>query len=321
MTSLKISSLFNFDDWNCSVIVKLFNFFSKRKIEYVTADKADILFILFYNINIKKKKTINFFFKKFKIERFPNIDIYSLNRSYQPIRIFFSFENCRYESVKADYYITPDLGVVNENHLRFPFWKDCIDWSITENIYRDKDTLNSRRFGSYWDIEKLLNPFGDDFLKKKKEFCFITSYLAEPKKSIYLKFSEHFKVKGYGPYFNKHILNHNSSNFKTYDVLKNYAFNLCPHNSLYPGYYDEKLANAFIARCLPFTWADKNINFDFNDKAFVNLIDYASSNYEEICHLIKDEVFLKKFSFEPLFLKKPDLENEKKFIQKILSNF
>jgi len=321
MTSLKISSLFNFDDWTSSVIFKLFNSLSKKKIQYVNADKADILFIGPYDINSIKKKTINFFLKKFKIEKFPNIDIYSLNRTYQPIRVFFSFENCRYESVKADYYITPDLGVVNENHLRFPFWKDCIDWSITENIYRDKDTLNSRRFGSYWDIEKLLNPLGDDFLKKKKEFSFITSYLTEPKKSIYLKFSEHFKVNGYGPYFNKNILNHNSSNFKTYDVLKNYAFNLCPHNSLYPGYYDEKLVNAFIAKSLPFTWADKNINFDFNDRAFINLIDYASSNYEEICHLIKDEVFLKKFSSESLFLKKPDLENEKKFVLKILSNF
>ena len=321
MTSLKISSLFNFDDWNSSVIVKLFNFFSTRKIEYVTADKADILFIGPYDINSIKKKTINFFLKKFKIEKFPNIDIYSLNRSYQPIRVFFSFENCRYDSVKADFYITPDLGVVNENHLRFPFWKDCIDWSVTENIYRDKDTLNPRRFGSYWDIEKLLNPLGDDFLKKNKEFCFITSNLTEPKKSIYLKFSQHFKVNGYGPYFNKHILNHNASDFKTYDVLKNHAFNLCPHNSLYPGYYDEKLVNAFISKSLPITWADKNINFDFNDKAFINLIDYTSSNYDEACNLIKDEVFLKKFSLEPLFLKKPDLEKEKKFILKILSNF
>ena len=82
--------------------------------------------------------------------------------------------------------------------------------------------------------------------------------------------------------------------FKIYDVLKNYSFNLCPHNSLYPGYHDEKIVNAFISKSLAVTWADKNINFDFNDKAFINLIDYSSSNYEEICLLIKDENFLRK---------------------------
>jgi hypothetical protein len=203
--------------------------------------------------------------------------------------------------------------------LRFPFWKDCLDWSILENIYRDKNTLNARRFGSYWNVEKLLNPLGEDFLKKRREFCIITSNLIEPKKSLYLKFSQHFKVDGYGPYFNKNISNHNNSDFKTYDILKKYAFNLCPHNSLYPGYYDEKLVNAFISKSLPFTWADKNINFDFNDRAFINLIDYAPSNYEEICSLIKDDYFLKKFSTEPLLLKKPDLDKEKKFISQILS--
>jgi hypothetical protein len=81
----------------------------------------------------------------------------------------------------------------------------------------------------------------------------------------------------------------------------------------------KKLVNAFISKSLPFTWADKNINFDFNDRAFINLIDYAPSNYEEICSLIKDDYFLKKFSTEPLLLKKPDLDKEKKFISQILS--
>lgn len=321
MSSLKVSSIFNFNDWRSSVIIKLFNSLSKKKIEYVNPGMADILFVGPYDINSVKKRVVNSLFKKLNITQFPNIDIYSLKRKYNPIRIFFSFENYRYESIKADYYITPDLGVVNNNHLRFPFWKDCIDWSISEGIFRNRNTLNSHRFGSYWDLNNLLKPFGEDYLKKKREFCIISSHLIEPKKSIYLKFLQHFKVDGYGPYFNKTISNHNSSDFKIYDVLKNYSFNLCPHNSLYPGYYDEKIVNAFVSKSLPVTWADKNINFDFNDKAFINLIDYSSSNYEEICLLIKDENFLRKFSREPLLLKKPNLEEEKSFVLKILSNF
>ena len=321
MSSLKISSLFGFNDWSSSVLIKLLGSMSKKKIEYVDPTMADILFIGPYDINSIKRRVVSSLVKKINITQFPNIDIYSFKRDYNPIRVYSSFENYRYGNIKADYYITPDLGVVNENHLRFPFWKDCIDWSSSEDIFRDKNTGNAVRFGSYWNLDQLLDPFGEEFLKKKKEFCIISSHLMEPKKSIYLKFSEHFKVNGYGPYFNKKISNHNSSNFKINDLLEKYSFNLCPHNSLYPGYYDEKIGNAFLSKSLPITWADKNINIDFNDKAFVNLIDYVSSDYEDICSLMKDEYFLRKFSKEPLLLKKPDLEKEKSFVLKILSNF
>ena len=324
MTTIKISSLFNFADWNSSVIFKLFASLSKKKIEYVDPDQADILIIGPYDINSVKKRSTNFLLKKLKIlklqEKFPNLDIYSFKRNYKPLRIFFSFENFRYDSIKADYYITSDLGVSSENHLRFPSWKDYIDWSVSEDIYRDKNTLNSHRFGSYWNIDDLIKPLGEDFLRRKKEFCIFSSHLVEPRKSIYLKFSKNFNVDGYGPYFNKSIKSHNSSDFKTQDILKDYAFNLCPQNSLYPGYYTEGLVNAFVSKTLPVTWADKNINLDFNEKSFINLLDYTSSNYDEICQLMKDQYFLKKFVTEPLLLQKPDLKNEKLFVQKILSN-
>jgi len=56
MTTIKISSLFNFADWNSSVIFKLFNLLSKKKIEYVDPDQADILIIGPYDINSVKKK-------------------------------------------------------------------------------------------------------------------------------------------------------------------------------------------------------------------------------------------------------------------------
>ena len=325
MKTIKISSLFNFADLNSSIIFKLFESLSKKKIEYVNPGQEDILFIGPYDINSIKKRSINFFLEKLKIlklrEKFPNIDIYSFKRNYKPLRIFFSYENCRYDSIKADYYITSDFGVFTENHLRFPSWMDYIDWSASENIYRNSNTLNSHRFGSYWNLDDLVKPLGEDFLRKKKEFCMFTSHLIEPRKSIYLKFSKNFKVDGYGPYFNKSIKNHNYSDFKTQNILKDYAFNLCPQNSLYPGYYTEGLVNAFVSKVLPVTWADKNINLDFNEKSFINLLDYTSSNYEEICNLMKDQNFLKKFAVEPLLFKKPNLEKEKNFIQKIISNF
>jgi hypothetical protein len=38
-----------------------------------------------------------------------------------------------------------------------------------------------------------------------------------------------------------------------------------------------------------------------------------------MCELLKDDIFLKKFTQEPLCFNKPNLDKEKKFINKIIS--
>ena len=86
--------------------------------------------------------------------------------------------------------------------------------------------------------------------------------------------------------------------------MKNYAFNLCPHNSLFPGYYEEKVPDAYLSKCLPITWADQNIDYDFNPRSFVNLIEYTKDNYASLIENLKSESFLKKFIDKPLFIKK-----------------
>jgi hypothetical protein len=65
---------------------------------------------------------------------------------------------------------------------------------------------------------------------------------------------------------------------------------------------------------------DNNVNNDFNDKAFVNLNNFFYDDFESIMNLLKDPLFLKKFTSEPLLKKKPDLKKEKTFINKILSS-
>jgi hypothetical protein len=103
--------------------------------------------------------------------------------------------------------------------------------------------------------------------------------------------------------------------------MKNYAFNLCPENSMFPGYYSEKVLDAFIAKCLPVTWADSNIRIDFNQNAFVNLNEYMDHSIKDLFVLLKDDQFLLKYTKEPLLLDKPNLNFENKFVANILSNF
>jgi hypothetical protein len=326
MKKLKISSLWNStleSELNNLVIINLIKIISKREIEFVPLSKCDLVIFGPHEsqsiFNYVKRRTLDSIKKRTDAidKYFPNIDFYLLNRKIKPIKIFLSWENYTFPNIKYDFAITTHLGMNNKNHLRFPFWKEVIDWSHL-GIHREL-SASAKRFGSYYKINDLMNPNENKFINKNRKICLFAGHLIEPRRSLYSKLSEHFVVDGYGPYFNKKIKNHSLSNFNKKDVMKDYAFNLCPENSLSAGFYNEKVPDAFLGSCLPITWADNNINHDFNEKSFVNLLNYAKDNYEEICNLLKDENFLKKHIDQPLLLKEPSLNNETNFINKIIS--
>lgn len=319
MNNIKYSILWAHDIEN-TVFFNLLKNLSKKKFKKTKISDADIVFLGPYDNTSFKRKFLNKICSSLGIKNnfFSNLDIYSIKRSYVPLRIFMSHENYRPINFSYDFSITPNLGIDDENHFRFPSWKDYIDWSDYE-IFRENNTLNALRFGEYYNQKYLLEPLSDSFMKKKRDICLFTSHMNEPRRSLFSLFSKYFKVDGYGPYFERKIKNHNMSNFKKKNIMQKYAFNLCPHNSLFPGYYEEKIPDAFLSKCLPISWADQNIKIDFNPKSFVNLLNYVPSDYTGIIKELKSDEFLKKFSNEPLILKEVDLEKEIKFVNKILS--
>jgi len=318
VNNIKISFLWS-ENIKQSILFSLINFLSKKKIEIVPPSNADLLILGPYDHSSFKRRCFNILNKRIKNinQKFPNLDIYSLNRNYKPIRLFVSSENYVPIDFKYDFSITCSLGIVDDNHLRFPVWKDDIDWSH-EGFFRENSS-NTQRFGSFHNIEDFIKSQGKIFMEKKKIFCLFSSHLREPRKSLFTQISKSFLIDGFGPYFNKNLQSHNNNKFKKKDIMKNYAFNLCPENSLYPGYYTEKIPDAFLGKCLPVSWVDQNVDVDFNKKAFINMLDYTKDNYVTMCELLKDDIFLKKFTSEPLCFSKPNLDKEKKFINKIIS--
>jgi hypothetical protein len=316
MKKIKISTLWT-GDLKGSLIIKLIQHTSKKEIEIVSPKDSDILIFGPYDTLILKRKFFNFTRKKLKFidNIFPNIDLYLLKRKMKPIRIFYSHENYYFPDVKYDFSITSHFGLNGETHLRFPLWKELINWDHL-GLKRELSAF-IERFENFYSIKDLMSPQDDFFLKKERKICLLSSHLDEPRKSMLFNFSKNFTVDGYGPYFNKNIKNHNSNPLSKKEILKKYAFNLCPENSLYPGYYTEKVPEAFLGKCLPLAWADNNINQDFNEKSFVNLLNYSKDNYLEISNLLKDESFLNKYSTEPLLLNEPNLNKEINFIKKI----
>lgn len=318
MKKIKISTLWIPDIKN-SLIFKLIEYVSKREIEIVSIENSDIVIFGPYDTQSLKRRLINFAERKISsiYNIFPNIDLYLLNRKIKPIRIFYSHENFSFPKVKYDFSITSHFAINNDKHLRFPLWKDLINWGHL-GITREKNKF-IRRFGDFYNIKDMTYPQGDAFLNKERKICLITSHLDEPRKSMYSSISKNFIIDGYGSYFDKQIKNHNDSKLNKKEILKKYAFNLCPENSLFPGYYTEKVPEAFLSKTLPISWMDNNVSFDFNEKSFINLLNYSKDNYLEIIYLLKDDNFLKKFTNEPLLLREPNLENEILFVKKIIN--
>ena len=304
-----------------TLVFKLIEKLTTANIKFTNLSEADLIFYgpyyNFYEINLNK------FTRKFnKLDRFnPNIfKFYDKPKKNSKI-IFLSFENSlKFKNIDADYYFTNLLGVTDKNHFRIPYWKNCAKWPEYDIFFEENVNSAAHRYGDYYDINQMMQEQGTNFLNKNKKFCFFTSHMMYPRREIYNAFKESFNIDGYGSYFDKKIASHNSSIFKKKEILKNYSFNLCPHTFATPGLYGSDVSDAFLAGCLPVTWADKNIDYEFNKNSFINLIDYQNENYSEIINLLQDDIFLKSFAIEPLLKSKPNLEKEIAFVKNIIDS-
>ena len=321
MNSIKISELWTagIETIQNSIFFLLLQQISNKPISFTKPSKADILIIGPYNLNRIPQRINKFILRKLNnskinetYELYYRKLLFSKNR---PLTLFYCHENIRYDRVQTDFSISYDYSPNNKNHLRFPIWKENINW-LSENIIREKSFIINR-YGEFYDINKLRSPL-NKFNNKKKNMCIFSSHMDEPRYSFFSLLKNHFQIDGYGPYFNKNIKNHNISGFYKKDILKNYFYNLCPHNDIYPGYYEEKVPESFLSGCLPITWADSNICKDFNPKAFINLNDGFFNDYKNFVSKIKDDNYLENFLKEPLINYKLDLSKEREFASRIL---
>jgi hypothetical protein len=215
--------------------------------------------------------------------------------------------------VAADYAISFDLSVRNSKHFRMPYWMEMVDWSH-EGVHGNQNP----RFGQLLSIARMMQPLGNEFLKRPRRAAIFSSHLREPRATLFGAVESIILVEGFGPHFNKSILYHQNSGFNKIDVLQNFAFNLCPENGLYPGYYTEKIPEAFVAGCLPITWTDTNVCADFNPKAFVNLEPMSWQNFAQLPDILNSPIQLEAYAEQPLLLKAPSIEPMKDFLGEVV---
>ena len=235
------------------------------------------------------------------------------SRAYQPISLFHTAENIRHDQVAADFAITFDLSIHSDRHFRFPYWMEMVDWSH-EGISGNQNP----RFGQLLSISRMMQPLGTGFLQRPRNVAIFSSHLREPRATLVSAVGGLIPLNGFGPHFDKNITDHHASGLQKFDILQDFAFNLCPENGLYPGYYTEKIPEAFVAGCLPLTWTDTNVAADFNPKAFINLEPMTWQNFEPLIEIINSPAQLESYALQPLLLEAPSIEPMKEFMEEII---
>jgi hypothetical protein len=332
MNIIRIAFVWTTYDIKDSLIFNLIKKISKKRIVIVPPYQADLIIYGAYNWIEKQYHLLRFLKRKFRFIKIENfIDKYqmklinrnSFSRNYKPVTFFYNQEYLSPKYIKADFVSSPHLGITDDNHLNFSQLTEQLDWS-SEGIIRSPSE-NAKRLGKYINISDLLIPQGDVFLKKKKQIFIITSHLNDARSIFYEHFSKNFKIDGFGPAFNKKLydsqtINQGINYLTKLKIMEDYAFNLCPENNIYPIIPDGRIADAFIGKCLPIGYCNSQTAASlYNPKAFINLNDHFLDNFKTVTENLKDDIFLKSYTQEPLLLKRPTLDKEINFVNKILS--
>ena len=170
-------------------------------------------------------------------------------------RIWYTAENLRAPHGIFDLTIGFDPTDKELKNLYFPFWKYRIDWDfgnkLTDIAPKPTDLVSPRQF----------NP-------KKMNACAFTSTREVSRLKLFEIVNSLVELDIYGSAFS------NKVNSKS-NVAKNYLFQVCPENTLYPGYITEKLTEAWFAGNIPI-WSGLHLVRDFNPKAFINVTSLTS---------------------------------------------
>lgn len=231
------------------------------------------------------------------------------NKQYNHCKkIYFTGENLRPNFNECNNSITFDFDDYNGRNIRLPLWYLYIDW------------FNVKSYGNpNWLIPTNYLIGENEFtMKPKNKFCctvFSSPY--DTRFNMINNLNLYKKVDCYGKIHPNRIPEGERSKM---DIISDYKFNICFENSIYPGYFTEKLLHAKIAGSIPIYYSDKSFDKDFNINCCVNLISFnnMSDVLEEVKKIDADDNLYNKIKSEPLFDKLPELDYIKNEMNKIL---
>lgn len=222
-------------------------------------------------------------------------------------KIFFTGENKRPNYNQCNFSISFDFDDYQGRNVRIPLWYYYIDW-FNKGSYANPDYLIPTNY---------LDNSSENIFSSKEKTKFCSAVFSNPvgtRVNMANLLSTYKQVDCYGK---PHKLKLQDGEQYKMNIISDYKFSICFENSIFEGYYTEKLLHAKVAGNIPLYYSDSKISEDFNPKAFLNLSDYSNINemFEHIKEIDNNEALYKEIYNEKLFKENPSLSNLKEKIQ------
>jgi len=232
---------------------------------------ADIEFVSTFHYSSKFKQLFDAISSKFNQEK---SFIYtsatkhgaylSGGRKRAKLRIWFTGENFRYTPDSADGYICFDKSDVSENVLHFPYWMYRLNWGFNKTEFLEQAQANMLHQVRAIQV-------------RSRNVCMFSNTREPGKLKILKAVDQVLPVERFGSAFQNPVGN-------KYEIARKFGLQICPENSIYPGYVTEKLIEAWHCGNVPI-WQGIDSHHYFNPAA---IIDVTNLNVREISELIRN---------------------------------
>lgn len=216
----------------------------------------------------------------------------------------------------SEAWATPNMNVYNFSisgekfsniNVRIPHWMIYIDWFNVGNYNNPEYLIPVDYFFSH-------NEFTS--VEKNKFASWVLNNTVSDRMNTVENLKKYKQIDLFGgagqyvPY----------GEYNKLKVISNYKFNFCYENTIKEGYHTEKLIHAKAAGCIPIYKSHESYSGFFNELSFVNVINMTEDEIlEKIIEIDTDNEKYSKMLSEPLFIKKPSLDEIKKdMYEKIL---
>jgi hypothetical protein len=223
------------------------------------------------------------------------------------------WENQRPNYRKYKFSLSSDFDSYGGRNCRVPLWYMQLQWRELVSSQPAPNRRTAHGFEPLVDIDALMRPRPSPSAADKELFCCMIASNPEPHRMLCVeRLSSIERVDLFGPIAGKPY------RASKYDLLSRYRFNLCFENSIFPGYYTEKLLQAWVGGCVPLYYSDGWFKFDFNQKALVNRIDFRSID-EFVAHVASlhaSRAAMNEMFAQPLLTKRPTLDDAIAFLRR-----
>jgi hypothetical protein len=188
-----------------------------------------------------------------------------------------------------------------------------LDHSLKKNIYLP--LWVTRIDGNFENARSKMRILGQHRVPKFKKTKFACAFVGnpEPMRLRFIReFSKYFKIDLFGSVFNNRV----DDKIK---ILKDYRFNICFENDLFPGYVTEKVFESWASEAIPVWWGLDSAGY-LNSNSLVDVTTLGFDGaLQTIESLSSSEALFNTVRREPILAKQYDLIELKSRLQMLLA--